>query len=140
VFVQFKHNLSNPDSNSLTPSALGGALEIIQSFLEFYPSKRTKRDAIGRTCLFFEEQSSLLTPTEFSRGTGKTFSPDGHRKSRTPFGIAIPSELIELKNEIGEGGSDAAAQVQRDYACLHSSDQVSSSNINMAVIPVPYSS
>ena len=135
MFFQFTRNLSNPNLNSLTSSALGGALEIIVSFLQFYPSGREKRDAIGRTCLFFEGKSSLLTPTEFSRGSGKTFSPDGHRKSRTPFGIAIPSELIELKNEIGEGGSDAVAQVQRDYACLHSSDEASSQILIWLLFP-----
>ena len=111
MFFQFTRNLSNPNSNPLTPSALGGALNIIQSFLQLYPPEHAKRDAIGRTCLFFEDESSLLTPTEFSRGSGKTFSPDGRRKSRTPFGIAIPSELIGVKNEIGEGGSDAVALV-----------------------------
>ena len=116
VFFQFARNLSNPNSNPLTPSALGGALNIIQSFLQLYPSEHAKRDAIGRTCLFFKDESSLLTPTEFSRGSVKTFSPDGRLKSRTPFGIAIPSELIEVKNEIGEGGSDAVALVQRDYS------------------------
>lgn len=41
--------------------------------------------------------------------------------------LAVPYEFTEIRNEIGEGSSDALAQAERDYATTFSSPQVSSS-------------
>ena len=101
-------------------------------FLKFYPSEFHKRESIGYTPLFFEAESSLLMPDFFVPGLEQTLPSDSYRRSRiSALGVAMPSEIIEVKNEIGEGGLEAIVQAERDYVWLHSSDKVSSSHVTV---------
>jgi hypothetical protein len=134
VFAQFTHDVSaDPNSVSFTSLELDDGFDIVGKFVQFYRIELHKQQNIGQTRLFLEAESSLLKSSQFMRGPGKVFSPNGYRMSHIPaLGVRMPSEIIKLKSEIGEGGSDAVAQVECDYVCLHSSDVVSP--LTMAVI------
>jgi hypothetical protein len=134
VFAQFVREISNPGPSPLSSSELDDALTLIINFLDFYSDEPFRLRGIGQTRLFNENGVPLVQPTKFLRDSGKTFEPNGHRKSFvTTLHTAIPSEIIEVKNEIGEGLSDSITQAERDYVCMHSSPEVSSSDITLVL-------
>ena len=135
VFAQFTRELSaDPNSVSFTGSEYDDAMDVMAILLEFYYNENYKRESIGKTCLFWEKGNSLLRVTRFPRGGGGFIELDGHRLSHVPaLNLQIPSEIIAVKNEMGDGGADGLAIAERDYVCLHTSDEVSSSDVTVII-------
>ena len=100
------HELSaNPNSVSFTPSEYNNGLDVMEKFLQFYCTALKKWKSISKTHLFFEEGKTHLIPSTFMRGPDNTFTPNGHRMSYvSALQVAMLSEIIELRNEIGDGG------------------------------------
>ena len=76
----------------------------------------------------FPSRNQIITEQKLTLDSGgRSFSPDavvysGRGGNQTP---EIPLAIIEVKNEIGMGGSDPIAQAQCDYLAFYSSKQVS---------------
>lgn len=135
VFAQFTRELSaDPNSVSFTESEYSEGLDLMEKSLEFYDSELERQSIIGKTWLFRENGNTLLRGTNFKRPRGTNIQPDGHRMSFvSALNCTVPSEVIEVKNEMGDGGADVLAQAERDYVCLYASDEVSSSHVTVIV-------
>lgn len=127
VFSQFMRDVSlDPKSFEHNHEDLTVALETVSSFMELFRSEELKQRVLSGLSWLMGERGSFLAVTSFYRDTGPEFRPDGHRMSYIPaLGLAVPSEIIEVKNEIGEGGSDAITQAECDYLCFHDTAIVS---------------
>lgn len=103
----------------LTPDILDTALHLINSSLWFYKDELRRRAALVKL-RFWGSMSTI----EFD--IGKTaICPNGVLTVEHPKGNKMVVEIVELKNEIGEGGSDPIMQAERSYASIVCSPNVS---------------
>ena len=117
VFATFIRD-SLDTSKELTPDLLDMALKLINSSLEFYKDELARRSALE----VLQCWGDIYT-TEFRVGS-TSIRPDGVLTVKKSIGPRMVFEVVELKNEIGEGGSDPIMQAERSYASIVSSEDV----------------
>ena len=94
------------------------ARELIDVSLRFYEDELQRRAELER----LEFWRSVLS---IEYVLGKTvIRPDGSITVHPPGGHQTPIQIIELKNEVGEGGSDPIMQAERSYTSIFCSPGV----------------
>ena len=101
----------------LTPEILNMAGELIGASLDIYPTELQRKEALEK--LTFWE--SIFT-AEYALDT-TAIRHDGST-SASCSGLRIPIQIVELKNEIGQGGSDPITQAERCHATIICSTRV----------------
>lgn len=135
AFAQFVTDMDEPTENLIpSPSAditkcftsdeLDNAAMLVDCAAPIYQNEDVRHGEYAKIAhLENLAQNIVITLNKF----GKHIKPDMHDK----VGCALLKhvhayfELLEIKNEVGEGGSDAAHQVERDFAAICASDYVS---------------
>lgn len=98
---------------------MGMAKNLIAASLTFYKNELHRKEALEQL------QSWRSIVTEEYTLANIAIRPDGSTSVHTRSGHRIPVQIVELKNEIGEGGSDPIMQAERSYASIFCSPRVS---------------
>ncbi len=127
VFAKFRHEISRPiDKSSFTPDELSMVLELVTSLLAFYQDEDARIQAIT-TAMNALVDDQVLRRTEIIRDHGKPYKPDGSifvQCEKFPRRDGAATLFDEIKNGIGEGGSDPIHQAQCDYVLFYSAKDV----------------
>ena len=99
------------------------ASQLISHSLQFYETELLRRASLQRLW------KGIIT-TEFNFGD-TSILPDGVVSTWTDQGHQRVVQVLELKNEIGEGGRDPIMQAERSYASIICSDDV-------GILTLPY--
>jgi hypothetical protein len=127
VFAKFRHEISLPiDKSSFTTEELSMAMELVTTSLAFYKDEdaRIKEITTAMNVLVGEQ---ALRRAEIMRDNGKHYTPDGSvfvQCEKFARHDEAASAFTEVKNGIGEGGSDPIQQAQCDYVLFYSADHV----------------
>jgi len=129
AFAAFCQELSSVDKTaSVSPDELRAAMEIIILSTAFHKDEETRRKIIHPTALFgykWATYSKVAQPAL----AGRKMYPDLHRTCSCPgvgacgHRIAYP-EFVEMKVEVGLGGSDPIVQAECDYVAVYTSEDV----------------
>ena len=123
AFSDFQHALSLPPTQTeFSPRELDSAFGFMTALLKLYPSKQDRQAAL--------QEERFAGSAMFKGGAlpGVRCKTDGY--------LSVPCQILgelrflvfyclqELKNEIGEGGSNPMRQAECDYIALVSSRMV----------------
>lgn len=99
---------------------LEAAYEFVNEALEMYPLEKTRLNTLK------EAMRKLMGLTEIEQEfeLDVKIKPDGARTCEGRTYLPPLSGILELKNEPGEGGCDATAQAECDYAAVVLSKKV----------------
>ncbi|EKM53157.1 uncharacterized protein PHACADRAFT_210864 [Phanerochaete carnosa HHB-10118-sp] len=123
AFATFLRMMRDPQQ--VSHEECGWALEYIDKSSRYYATEDDrKREMVTMTTAV---HSRILDTLEFSLAPSRKFRPDGViQTSRRPPGLKMSPVLCihEIKNEIGEGGSDPFAQAECCYVAIYCSDEI----------------
>ena len=122
IFATFRRKMSQPIKDlEFTATELEQVYKFITKSLAFYDNEDARRDQLYgfRNLIHDYCFLSLSIPS----GSGRKFITDGVGLvtcSNFPGNPQAATFFTELKNGIGEGGSDPIAQLQCDYTAYYS--------------------
>jgi hypothetical protein len=120
VFAKFVQMMVDDETNMAIGSAqLEKALEFVLAAAEYYEDE-TQRAAALRPFL----QDALPISHELFSFESQKLTPDHCRSSGTIHFFPVLSALLELRNEVGEGGSNPLVQAECDYVAVSCSEEV----------------
>ncbi len=127
TFAKFRHEISvKIDKSSFTPNELSMAFDLVINSLAFYEDEDARiRDITTAMNALVDDQ--VLRRTEIMRDCGKLYKPDGSifvQCEKFPSRDEAATAFDEIKNAIGEGGSDPIHQAQCDYVLFYSAKDV----------------
>ena len=125
VFARFLHELAQPiNKASFTVAELKDTHDLVTNSLAFYKIKTDRIKNIKFALSVLVDSLVLNESRVACRDT--CFTSDGYVTVHCTKlkGIAA-STFTEVKNGIGEGGSDPLLQAQCDYVAFHSDEDVS---------------
>jgi hypothetical protein len=105
-------------TTELTPETLDMARELICASLEFYEDESQRKAALEKLTFW---KSILSTDHNLD---SSSICADGSTSACSRGSRRIPVQIVELKNEIGEGGSDPIVQAERSHAAIFCSTRV----------------
>ncbi|KAF9444365.1 hypothetical protein P691DRAFT_778309 [Macrolepiota fuliginosa MF-IS2] len=127
-FASFTHIMASPPDQlepKLTHEELDWGTSLVSQSLLFYPTKADRMLGI-QNILGHAVSPTMLSQTTLTLSTdrgSRTIIPDGVLQVMSSAKLPMPCALItEVKNEIGEGGSDPAAQATCDYVAIYTSN------------------
>jgi len=120
AFAKFILEMSRSHEDmEFTGEELGNALEFIYTSLDFHKDEGVRRSRIGDLRVL----GGLLSPV-INIDTTKVIIPDGATVVACHGNQRAIARIVEVKNEIGEGGSDPIAQAECGFVLISSSTQV----------------
>ena len=127
IFAKFRHEISvKIDKSSFTPNELSMAFDLVTNSLAFYEDEDARiKDITTAMNALVDDQ--VLRRTEIMRDCGKFYKPDGSifvQCEKFPSRDEAATAFDEIKNAIGEGGSDPIHQAQCDYVLFYSAKDV----------------
>lgn len=127
VFAKFRHEISLPiDNSSFTAEELTMAMELVTGSLAFHKDEDTRiKDITTAMVTLVDEQ--VFRRTEIMRDNGRHYKPDGCvfvQCEKFPRRDGAATAFSEVKNGVGEGGSDPIQQAQCDYVLYYSAEDV----------------
>ena len=127
AFAAFREALSSVDKAAhVTPDELQSAIELIILSTQFYRDEDDRHANIFPSALFSYKKTTYSKLAQPELADRRMF-PDHHRTCPCPLvgkhRVAHP-EFVELKAEVGVGGSDPIAQAERDYVSVYTSEYV----------------
>lgn len=120
AFTTFIQDISQPvAAGEFTPEELDVAAELISFSLDFFKDESERQTKLHNWNNF----GDLLSP--HVKVNGKTIHPDGTTTVRCPsIKQAATIHIVELKNDIREGGSDPIMQAECGFVLICSSEEV----------------
>ena len=133
AFVTFIREMSQPCSTmEFSPKELDKALRFIYASLDFYKDESNRRAEIHR----LHTLGDLLSP-EIQLGP-RVIKPGGRiTVRRHTDNQEATVRIVEMKNEIGEGGSDPITQAECVFVLICSSKEVNLSLIGLTYTQLP---
>jgi len=125
VFSNFIRSMSVPtETLEFTDAELEKAMYLITIATEFYGHENSRKGAIHKILEGFDFDATIAYHN--AQQKQRIFSPSAFMRTKCSLMAdvkAYPS-FLEVKNEIGEGGSDPIAQAECDYVAVVTSDEV----------------
>lgn len=126
VFAAFRRKMSQPTKDfKFSAAELEQSYTFITKSLAFYENKDARRDQLDVLRELVHE--NFLDSRWIPSGSGTKFNPDGVGVIPCQNLLRKPRAAIfftEVKNGVGEGGSDPISQLQCDYTAFYSADLV----------------
>ena len=120
VFATFQKKMSAPlDDFKFSSDDLREVHKLVINSLSLYQNESLRKNDLNDFRLVHDDilESTVL-------GDGHSFTPDGNTRvfCKLTKGLALRAvtSFTEIKNEIGEGGSDPIHQAQCDYVAYYS--------------------
>jgi hypothetical protein len=127
IFAKFRREISLPiDKSSFTNDELSMTMELVNKSLAFYPDEVERVGEI-KDAMDALVHDHVLQRIELMRDRGKAYRPDGSivvRCEKFPKRDEAVTSFTEVKNGIGDGGSDPIQQAQCDYILYYSAKAV----------------
>jgi hypothetical protein len=122
AFATFIREMSHPPATlEFSDKELGNALEFINITLDFYEDKVDRRSKIDE----LQVLGRLISPE--INIDARVITPDGTTTITCPASRQEATiRIVEVKNEIGEGGSDPIVQAECGFVLICSSKEVAS--------------
>lgn len=113
--------LQDIDTHIPTSEELEHSHEFVSAALDFYHDEDARQFAMENTMRYYMGIPAMATTLTYNT----RIKPDGARVCTQHLRDFQPiSAFFELKNEIGEGGSDPFAEAECDYAAVYLSSTV----------------
>ncbi|KAF8958803.1 hypothetical protein BDZ97DRAFT_1840790 [Flammula alnicola] len=124
VFATFRRKIAQPTKDfKFSAAELGQVHTLIVNSLAFYDSEDARKIQLDVLRELVHQQ--VLDSRVISNGGGKKINPDGAGYTTCqnfPRKDNAAILFTELKNGVGEGGSDPISQSQCDYIAFYSAD------------------
>jgi hypothetical protein len=127
IFARFRREISRPiDKSSFTAAELTMAMDLVAKSVAFFKTETVRITDIG-TALKTLVDKDVLRETVIRRDNGNYYQPDGCvfvQCEKFSEYTEAATAFTEVKNSVGEGGSDPIHQAECDYVLYYSANDV----------------